>query len=544
MVRSSVVRCSVIFTVLTPLAAFAQGTIEGTVTFWGDPGGGTQIQVAAMPEPWTDPVDQVVVGLDDPFVLSVPDGSYYVWAYLDRDVGFGDPEPEDVVVLWDGDGDGSWDPVTVSGGSATGVDIDLGFVYVDTSANGANDGSSWADAFIDLQDGIDLAVSGVEVWVAEGTYFPGPNRSDSFLPKPGVRVCGGFVGTEIIRHQRDWNAHPTILSGEIGGASNTDNCYHVILADYANPSAIFDGFTVTRGYADGPHAQYDDEGGGVRARGGGVTLMNSTILDNYSAQVGGGITTYTPGYVVVVNSSFIGNEATYYGGGIWIHAAAPVPSQVVNCVFTGNSSFRGAALTVQGQVWAPGSEPVITNASVSNNNALIEAGGIYTNTTTANPPDAPVRIENSIVWGNTAPAFPQISYYTAASLSPVVNYGIVEGGWTGPGANVLDQDPSFADTALRLNLDSPAIDAGDNTAVPIDLYDADGNHWTDEPIKRDRDFVRRFRNLPYAPNTGVSAPGEPPVDMGAYEAWDPTLIFEHDFEGGDLDPWTNVVGGI
>ena len=31
--------------------------------------------------------------------------------------------------------------------------------------------------------------------------------------------------------------------------------------------------------------------------------------------------------------------------------------------------------------------------------------------------------------------------------------------------------------------------------------------------------------------------------MGAYEAFDPALIFWDDFEEGDTDDWSTVVGG-
>jgi len=517
---------------LLPAVGWAQGTIEGTVTFWGDPGGGTQIEIAAMPDNWSGPAATVLVGLNDSFSLPVPDGSYYVWAYMDRDGGFGDADDEDVIVYYDADGDGAWDMVPVTGGATTGIDIDLGFVYVDIDATGANDGTTWSNAFTDLQDGIDLAVSGIEVWVAEGTYVPGTSRSDSFLPKAGVRVCGGFTGSETMRIQRDWNAHPTILSCEIGAAAATDNCYHVIRAETANPYAVFDGVTITRGYANG--GTIEDYGGGVRARGGGVTLANVTVIDNYAQAAGGGAMANLGGTIKAYNTSFVNNRAPYFEGGAYYGSVASAqPQTLVNCVFANNSAWRGGGIALT----SSGLQPELVNLTLSGNTASGEGGGIY-----VNAPTIQFVIHNSILWGNTGPN-PQISAYAGVNW-PEVNHSIVQGGWTHGGTHILDVDPSFADAELRLNLDSPAIDAGDNTAVAIDLHDADGNHWTDEPIHADRDFNQRFRNLPYIPNTGVAAPGEWPVDMGAYEAWDPTVIFEHDFEGGGLDPWSNVVGAI
>jgi len=525
---------------LGPAAASAQGSIEGTVAFWGDAGAGTQIEVAAHLDPYNPPEANTFVSIPGGgYSIPVPDGTYYIAALMSQDGVFGEPRPEDVLAWYDADGDGERDTVTVAGGAVTGIDIDFGCLYVDIDATGGNNGSSWGNAFTDLQDGIDFAASGIEVWVAEGTYVPGANRSDSFVPKPGVRVFGGFTGTEISRLERDWNAHPTILSGEIGAAGAADNCYHVVNGGGANPTAVLDGFTITLGNANGGGDYHS--GGGITAFNGGVTVANSIISNNSAGLYGGGLAVNATGTVFVANSSFIDNQSAWHGGGMHIAANAAVPSTVVNCVFTGNSAYRGGGIAVEGQVFAPGLEPTLVNLSLKNNSAGGEGGGIHTNTTTYSPPGgAPVSIENSIVWENGALGLTSFGGSDVA----VVNYSIVEGGWAGPGTNVLNIDPSFSDPDLRLNLDSPAIDAGDTAAVPIDLYDADGNHWTDEPLGRDRDFNWRVRNIPYIPDTGSSNPGDPTVDMGAYEAFDPALIFWDDFEAGDLDEWSNVVGEI
>ena len=91
-------------------------------------------------------------------------------------------------------------------------------VYVDVDAVGANDGSSWADAYVDLQDALASAGSG-QVWVAEGTYLPGPAglQSSTFALKSGVAVYGGFDGTETQLAQRDPDLHPVVLSGDLDG---------------------------------------------------------------------------------------------------------------------------------------------------------------------------------------------------------------------------------------------------------------------------------------------------------------------------------------
>lgn len=44
--------------------------------------------------------------------------------------------------------------------------------YVDLDATGANDGSSWSDAFVDLKSGLLFAASGDAIQVAEGAYTP------------------------------------------------------------------------------------------------------------------------------------------------------------------------------------------------------------------------------------------------------------------------------------------------------------------------------------------------------------------------------------
>ena len=70
-------------------------------------------------------------------------------------------------------------------------------LHVDADADGAQDGSSWADAFTELSGALAMARAGDQIWVAEGSYRPGSNRSSSFFLRPGRPRAGR------IRRHRD-----------------------------------------------------------------------------------------------------------------------------------------------------------------------------------------------------------------------------------------------------------------------------------------------------------------------------------------------------
>jgi uncharacterized repeat protein (TIGR01451 family) len=124
-------------------------------------------------------------------------------------------------------------------------------------------------------------------------------------------------------------------------------------------------------------------------------------------------------------------------------------------------------------------------------------------------------VDNSILWGNSAGRNGDEIFNDVGSV-PTVAYSDVQGsggsgsGWDTAlgidGGGNLDADPRFViPTAgdLRLGPDSPAIDAGDNTAVP-------------PTVTTDLDGRPRFIDVPFIPDSGSGTP--PLVDMGAYEA--------------------------
>lgn len=141
--------------------------------------------------------------------------------------------------------------------------------YVKRGATGANDGSSWLNAFPELQPALDAVdQQDDEVWVAAGTYLPTAyidplvttdSRSKTFMIFKGMKIYGGFSGGEILLTQRDPQAHSTILSGDFSrndseswpyqGSSRNENAYHVVTT-YPKENGqhlLLDGFTITGG---------------------------------------------------------------------------------------------------------------------------------------------------------------------------------------------------------------------------------------------------------------------------------------------------------
>ena len=105
----------------------------------------------------------------------------------------------------------------------TAIILNAQTMYVDIDATGNNDGTSWANAFTNLDTALanwDIVLWGGEIWVAEGTYKPGDGISRTAAFNVKSNMFGGFNGTETNRGDRDIAANPTILSGDLLGNDN------------------------------------------------------------------------------------------------------------------------------------------------------------------------------------------------------------------------------------------------------------------------------------------------------------------------------------
>lgn len=245
-------------------------------------------------------------------------------------------------------------------------------LYVDDTATGANDGSSWADAFTDLQAALDAAEATggaiVEIRVAEGVYKPSRRtdpkdpRSATFALASGTRILGGFNVTGS-SSQRDWEAHPTVLSGDLlgddqpGFSNRSDNALHVVQSvDFCpqNGLIFLDGVTVRGGHSD--EATYNF-GAGLMAYG-GVILENCAFEDNWTGPAaaegtvahsnGGGAVTVFGGYDTKDldtrfnwrNCHFIGNSTSGTGGAVML---AGINIEFEKCLFQGNKGSSAGA---------------------------------------------------------------------------------------------------------------------------------------------------------------------------------------------------------
>jgi hypothetical protein len=120
------------------------------------------------------------------------------------------------------------------------------------------------------------------------------------------------------------------------------------------------------------------------------------------------------------------------------------------------------------------------------------------------------QIRNSIVWGNRVGT--TVSAINDTNSTPAASYSIIEGGYSG--TSNLSSAPQFVnpiDAAsaptssgdYHLQANSPALNTGNNAALPADSFDLDGDSNITEPIPYDSSGNARVAN-------GT-------VDMGAYE---------------------------
>lgn len=350
------------------------------------------------------------------------------------------------------------------------------------SQGGEGDCSSWANS-CDLTIALQNAQYGDEIWVKAGVYRPTTIETDdtvSFVINNGIKLYGGFAGTETDKNSRNWWNNKTILSGDIALNDKYQYNYTFGLPNYilasrdyitgtnskvvlkvdtgATQDTVIDGFFVTGAVDTGilleGNASPIISNIAVGANGTGWGYSDSICACNISINSGSPI---------ITNAIVSGGGGTVYiGGGIGVCQGGTL--KLRNALIYYNQGYGGAIVNYGGTI-------DIYNSTITSNTSLSDSGSIHNFS-------GAINMYNSILTGGIV----------KVDGSVIVKNSIVGGGWT-EGENIFTFAPSFIKTPsnvgfppvfplncdYRLSSSSKAINAGNNLYVPDDLTtDLDG----------------------------------------------------------------------
>jgi len=303
-----------------------------------------------------------------------------------------------------------------------------------------------------------------------------------------------------------------------------DNSYHVITSSGNAASAKIDGFTISGGYANGS--------GSAQSNGGGMyVVVGSPIVTHCAFEYN--VATYGGALYNDLNSLTLVTDSTFASNLAFSGSSSGAGGAVVNfngqpafrrCVFTGNGAasggavfgqnstaafesatfvgnhaanggamyssssntrmrdalFTGNAANVQGGAMRfLGGSPLIVNATVTQNDALV-GGGLSTTSAT-------LTIHNSVLWGNSdGGSGGEATQIDITTGSVVPSNTCIQGLNQYSGSGNIGDDPMFVDPLgvdglpgtidddLRLTQGSPCVDAGNNSVVTTSV-DLDGH---------------------------------------------------------------------
>jgi len=260
-------------------------------------------------------------------------------------------------------------------------------------------GRDWGDAFGTIQEAVDEAWSGCEIWVKQGTYTNSlHDRSPVITMKNSIKIIGGFEGDEVYDDQEENNRYRpgdpivhSVLDGE-------DYSYHVVVGNLNHAS--LDGFIITGGNADG---DTDDQkvGGGMYNYGTENSFSEPFVkhcifTENYAENFGGAV--YNEGFssprTEFYRCFFYENSSGEFGGAIFSKNASNL--EYKECEFLKNISNNGGAITEYH------SASIVDKCVFKENVALASSGFGGTGGALKLTSNSAVMIDNSIFLKNNA----------------------------------------------------------------------------------------------------------------------------------------------
>lgn len=269
-------------------------------------------------------------------------------------------------------------------------------MYIKANASGSNNGTSWTNAYSDLQTALTAAGPGDELWIAAGTYKPHASDPNvSFVMKDNIGIYGGFAGNESTLSARNFNTHKVILSGDIDSNDDMSGDY---LVNYSGNTRELIGFAGRSYTLDGVTLQGASNTAMSMGTQGNPIVRNVIFRYNFSASFGAAIYLAT-GNATLENLVFEHNLSSGTttgagrGGAILITSAGNL--KLTNAIFyknraEGTRGFGGAI-----DVGEFGSQATLTNVAFAQNSASARGGAIdiYDDVT----------LRNVTMAGNTAP---------------------------------------------------------------------------------------------------------------------------------------------
>ena len=291
-------------------------------------------------------------------------------------------------------------------------------IYVDANASGSvHDGTSWAKAYTNLQDGLDKAVSTTgadQIWVAKGNYTPSKIYSPdgvtggalgltvanmkTFNIPDNVEIYGGFKSGMHNLSQRNPDKYVTVLNGDLAGndindssnagyaGSKADNAWHVTTlgndVDHTGVHVKMDGLSIINGYANGPE---------------GSPFFTPVLANNYN--YGGGSYINFDSTVIINNVTYKYNHASGDGGGLFSNNSDVV---VQDSTFLNNSAIARAGALEMWSTFETDSRTMVVKDSYFQDNTAVVFGGAIVGEGSFPSPSAKLFIENSTFVHNTA----------------------------------------------------------------------------------------------------------------------------------------------